>query len=239
MLLTDDYTKEDVKRLLGNYTYLDELNAFSQDGMPIIYKTDIDRALLSDHLQEAHLEVIGLHYACELSFMQIQMYIGTPIETSMKALTEAVRIITDVLNGDIDYVARTYTSTLHAYNLQAYAYQVSHCLQSPYDIPDSVQTHILDLTKQRDILAEETLRQRKEGKPTSFELDTPEETLYPFHAEAIHTGSRFKDYFTNQDRKNGVGFDDFESYAKGQITTGSKKTNVSNDSVTNRKAVRR
>lgn len=233
----DMYTKEEVKRLLGNYYRLDELNAFSQDGTPITYKIDIDRALLSNHLLPQHLEVIGLHYACQLSHMQIQMYTGTSIEQSMKNLDKAVTIITNVLNGTIKTTFKKYTIKTAPQKLLAYVFHIKTANVSPFMLSDGLQKDILELTQERDSLAKETLRQLNGGKPSYI---APEEKIeYPWHNEACHTKSIYKDYFTNQDRKNGVTYDEFDTYASDQIVTGYKKANLTNDSLLTKKAVRR
>lgn len=231
----DLYSKDEVKRLLINYRHLDELNAFNQDGMPIIYKIDIDRALSASCLHMTHTKVIALHYACELSLMQIQMYEGTPIAENMVYLEEAVDIITGVLNGELDTNFYKPRKT-NAKSLKEFVYYVSLSFMHPYDVSDAVQIEILELTKELDILAKETLRQRIEGKPVFEDI---EKTLYPCHDEYVHSKSYRDDYFINQDRKNGVVYDDLESFATGQITTGYKKVNTTNDSIVNKRVVKR
>lgn len=234
-----DYNHEGVRSLLENHYKLIEHGTYSYDPMVIMLQMDIERSLRSTILLPQHLRILTMRYALQFSFMEIQLYEGTLIEDAMDIEEEAVQILVDVLDGAPCTFYR-YQETKPAETLSEHLLHVSEGKVSPYDVSDALLTHLLHLTKQRDKLAQEVLRQRVEGPPTKFSMDKEYASLeeeYPSHqvSDRIESPSKKKykkkdyDYFRNQDRKNQVAYDDFNNQARGLQAVGRKKVKTSSD----------
>ena len=231
-----EYNQEGVRSLLENYYKLEEQGTYSYDPMVITIKMDMERALRSTLLHPKHLNIITLRYALQLSFMEIQLYEGTSIEEAMDLEEEAIQIMVEVLEG-ISSTFYQYEELKPAETLSEHLLNVSQGKVSPYNVSDELLTHILHLTKHRDKLALEVLKQRVEGPPTFHEV-LPLDVEYPSHdvAEYIESPDRKAgtkkndyDYFRNQDRKNQVTYDDLSNQAKGLRIIGHKKVRTSTD----------
>jgi hypothetical protein len=231
-----EYHHKGVRSLLENYYKLVEQGAFSYDPMVVIIKMDIERALQSTLLEPKHLRILTMRYALQLSFMEIQLYEGTLIEEAMDAEEEAIQIMIDVLEGKPTALYH-YEETRPSETLSEHLLKVSQGKVSPYDVSDALTMSLLHLTKHRDKLAKEVLRQHTEGPPTFHEV-LPLEVEYPSHNTSEYIESpknRTKskkndyDYFRNQDKKNLVAYDDFTNQARGLQSTGRKKIATSSD----------
>ncbi len=226
-----EYNQEGVRSLLDNYYKLVEQGTYSYDPMVIVIKMDIERALRSTLLQSKHLNILTMRYALQLSFMEIQLYEGTSIEEAMDTEEEAVQIMVDVLEGK-PTTFYCYQETRPSETLQEHLLNVSAGKVSPYDISDALMTHLLHLTKHKDKLAKEVLRQRKEGPP-SFHGVLTIDVEYPAYSTSVHNQYKY-DYFRNQDIKYQVTYDDFANQAKGLRVSGRTKIRTLPDSTVNK-----
>lgn len=226
-----EYNQEGVRSLLENYYKLIEQGAYSYDPMVIAIKMDMERALRSTLLQPEHLKVLTMRYALQLSFMEIQLYEGTPIEEAMDLEEEAIQIMVDVLDGK-PTTFYCYQETRPSETLQEHLLNVSAGKVSPYNVSDALMTYLLHLTKHKDKLAKEVLRQRKEGPPRIHEV-LPLDIEYPSYNTSVHN-KKIYDYFRNQDRKNQVAYEDFANQARGLKVIGRKKVKTTSDLVGNK-----
>lgn len=221
-----EYNQEGIRSLLQNHYKLIEQGLFSYDPMVIAIKLDVERALSSTLLKPQYLNILAMRYALQLSFMEIQLYEGTPIEETMDNEEEAIQIMVDVLNGrDTDFYQ--YEDLKPAETLSEYLLNVSQGKVSPFDVSDVLITSLLHLTKHRDKLAIEVLKQRKEGPPMLHE-DLSLDIEFPSYNTSEHNKGNY-DYFRNQDRKNQVAYDDFANHARGLTANGRKKVRTSSD----------
>ena len=221
-----EYNHEGVRNLLANHHKLVEQGTYSYDPMVIVIKMDVERALQSTLLQPKHLSIITMRYALQFSFMEIQLYEGTSIEEAMDTEEEAVQIMVEVLKGKPSNFYQ-YEVTKPSETLSEHLQKVSAGKVSPFDVSDALMTQLLYLTKHRDKLAKEVLKQRVEGPPTFNEV-LPIDVEYPSHNTSVHNKSEY-DYFRNQDSKNKVVYDDFANQAKGLKVIGRKKVRTTSD----------
>ncbi|PIC73326.1 hypothetical protein [Sporosarcina sp. P17b] len=228
-----EYNHKGVRKLLENYYRLQEEGTYSYDSMAAIIKMDIDRTLRSDLLEPIHLAIIGLRYALQLSFMEIQLYADIPLEEAMDAEEAAIQIIVEILDGK----PNNYNAYQHVRPAEAfpdYILSVGEGIISPYIVTEALLTTMLEVTKHKDKLAKEVLRQRKQGPPSTFSMDKACESIedeYPSHQTAASIESAGNkqakkneyDYFRNQDKKNLVCYEDFSNQAKSMRVSGRKK----------------
>jgi len=229
-----EYHAEGVRNLLGNYHKLVEEGAYSYDPMALIIKMDIDRSLRSTLLEPKHLNILTLRYALQFSFMEIQLYQGTPIEEAMDREEEAIQIIVNVLDGELTGFYQ-YEDIQLASTLSEHLAHVSEGKTSPYDISDALLTYTLHLTMKKDKLAKQVLKQRTDGPPLRFFMDKEAASMeeeYPSHktSEALNG----YDYFRNQDKKNLVSYDGFANQAGGMRASGRKKIVASSELLGNK-----
>ncbi|MGA4517218.1 hypothetical protein ACPA0F_08010 [Solibacillus silvestris] len=229
-----EYNHEGVRGLLENYYKLIEQGTYSYDSMVATIKMDIERALRSRLLHSKHLRIITMRYSLQLSFMEIQLYEGTLIEEAMDFEEEAVQIIVEILNGKPSCFYQ-YENIESADTLAEHLKNVQQGKVQPYDVSSALMTHMLHLTKYRDKLAKEVLRQRVEGAPIINE-DLPFDLEYPSYNTAVHNKKNY-DYFRNQDRKNQVAYGDFANQSKGLQIIGRKKVKTSSDLASNKGTV--
>ena len=221
-----EYNHKGIRSLLQNHHKLIEQGLFSYDPMVIAIKMDMERALRSTVLKPQHLNVLAMRYALQLSFMEIQIYEGTTIEEAMDNEEEAIQIMEDVLGGmPSDFYQ--YADLDSAETLTEHLLNVSQGKVSPFDVSHELMTHLLHLTKHRDKLAVEVLKQRVEGPPIFHEA-LPLDIEFPSHNTSEHSKSNY-DYFRNQDNKNQVAHDDFANHARGLKVNGRKKVRTSSD----------
>ena len=221
-----EYNQEGVRSLLDNYYKLVEQGTYSYDPMVIVIKMDIERALRSTLLQPNHLSIITMRYALQFSFMEIQLYEGTSIEEAMNLEEEAIQIMVDVLEGTPSGFYQ-YEGIKPAETLSGHLLNVQQVKVSPYNVSEALMTHLLHLTKHRDKLAKEVLKQRVEGPP-SFQEALPLDIEYPSHNTSVNNKRNY-DYFRNQDRKNQVVYEDLANQARGLKVMGRKKIRTSFD----------
>ncbi len=221
-----EYNQEGVRSLLDNYYKLVEQGTYSYDPMVIVIKMDIERALRSTLLQSKHLNILTMRYALQLSFMEIQLYEGTSIEEAIDTEEEAVQIMVEVLEGKPSNFYQ-YEVTKPSETLTEHLQNVSAGKVSPFDVSDALMTQLLYLTKHRDKLAKEVLKQRVEGPPKFNEV-LPIDVEYPSHNTSAHNKTNY-DYFRNQDQENQVAYEDFSNQAKGLKVIGRKKVRTTSD----------
>lgn len=227
-------TSDGVNLLLEDYWSILEMGTYSYDPSVIFIRADFERALRSSHLSPIGRLSLALVYGMQLSLQQASKLIGIKVSDVKNEIEEAKEVMEAVMNGYLSTIYQKKTS--ETTNLTDWIQEIMKGSISIYDIPDEVFTSLLHyLAENRDKLAKETLRQKREGMPIDiynekFGIAEYDSENYPFYdtAETIENPFRFReyrtgdiDYFKRHDRYYGVAFPkDFSKMSKGLTVTG-------------------
>ncbi|MDO7487024.1 hypothetical protein Q5O89_16775 [Peribacillus frigoritolerans] len=226
-----------VTAMLDQYFSLKEMEIHSWDAVDI--RIDFERAVSATILTGEDRLAVALVYGMQLNHREAGKLMGIKPTAIKEHIENVLETVEAVLNG--------YRTTFHkqqpsqATNLEEWIEGVREGSTMPYDIPSKVTTALLTyLEGNRDKLAKETLRQRVEGNEDikdNFNImgkDEYDVENYPFHQTSamIEDPSRKRDYnggksdgpdyFHDQDRQNGVAYDDFAGVSKALKPMGKK-----------------
>lgn len=230
------YEVKGVKHILSDYHALQEIASYGNN-QPITYlMIDMKTAMQQAGLTKEELKILTYRYALQLTPMEALLYADLDLGQALRVERYAIYKIAAALKGDmgtgdkLTYIAST------AKTVKQHVHSVMDRETFMFDLTDEINTDLLQILQERDELAKETLRQRTEGKPV-FTEDVATEYEYPSHEVSNNKKGKY-DYFSEQDRKNNVSYDDFSSYSVSLKTTGTKKAITNSDSTSNKKAVR-
>lgn len=210
-----------VERLLASIFEITERSKYKFDQSATTLITDLNLALDSDIFTDLERKTIALVYFAQLEYHKVAKLLGVRVHEVINNLAESLEKVSAVFLGY--KVTKLPKYTPRDYSLMNWLEAVGKGEASVYEIPAQVNTDILNwLAKQGDELAQETLRQRKEGPPIE-EYRKYSVHRYPFYTE---------DQLQRMDQKLSISYlpkEELERHALGRTVVGGRKTSFHED----------